>query len=102
MATPLRILLADDHATVRQGLKLLIDSQADMEVVGEAADGEAVLQLAQALKPDIIVIDISMPRMNGLVATRMLKRLQPEAAIIALTRHEEDTYLESLLRAGAS
>jgi len=102
MAVPLRILLADDHATVRHGLKLLIDRQADMEVVGEAADGDGVLRQAEALKPDIVVIDISMPGMNGLVATRALKRMQPDVAIVALTRHDDETYLEELLRAGAS
>jgi two-component system response regulator NreC len=100
--SPLRILLADDHATVRQGLKLLIDSQPDMGVVGEAADGEDVLQQAKALKPDIVVMDISMPGMNGLIATRLLKRVQPDVAIVALTRHDDDTYLDGLLRAGAS
>ena len=102
MPVPLRIVLADDHATVRHGLKLLIDSQTDMAVVGEAADGDGVLQQAEALKPDIVVVDISMPGMNGLVATRALKRMQPELAIVALTRHEDETYLEELLRAGAS
>ena len=98
----LRILVADDHATVRHGLKLLIDSQPDMGVVGEAADGDGVLKQAAALKPDIIVMDISMPGMNGLVATRMLKRAQPHVAIVALTRHDDDRYLDELLRAGAS
>jgi DNA-binding NarL/FixJ family response regulator len=100
--TPLRILLADDHAIVRQGLKLLIDNQPDMGVVGEAIDGNDVLSQATALNPDIIVMDISMPGMNGLMATRTLKRQQPGVAIVALTRHDEDTYLEELLRAGAS
>ena len=99
---PLRILIADDHATVRQGLKLLIDSQPDMDVVGEAADGDDVLEQAQTLKPDIIVMDISMPGMNGLIATRTLKRAQPDASIVALTRHDDETYLDELLRAGAS
>jgi DNA-binding NarL/FixJ family response regulator len=98
----LRILVADDHATVRHGLKLLIDSQPDMGVIGEAADGDGVLKQAEALKPDIIVMDISMPGMNGLVATRMLKRAQPRVSIVALTRHDDDTYLDELLRAGAS
>ena len=102
MPVPLRIVLADDHATVRHGLKLLIDSQTDMAVVGEAAEGDGVLQQAEALKPDIVVVDISMPGMNGLVATRALKRMQPDLAIVALTRHEDETYLEELLRAGAS
>jgi DNA-binding NarL/FixJ family response regulator len=102
MAMPLRILVADDHATVRQGLKLLIDGQPDMGVVGEAADGNDVLEQAKALNPDVVVMDISMPGMSGLVATRALKRVQPAVAVVALTRHEDDTYLEELLRAGAS
>ena len=102
MANRLRVLLADDHAIVRQGLKLLIDNQLDMEVAGEAADGHRVLELAKALTPDVVVMDISMPGMNGLVATRTLKARQPDVAIVALTRHDDETYLEELLRAGAS
>jgi DNA-binding NarL/FixJ family response regulator len=102
MARRLRIVLADDHAIVRQGLKLLIDSQPEMTVIGEATDGEGVLQQAHALKPDIVVMDISMPGMNGLIATRRLKQAQPDVAVIALSRHDEDTYLDQLLRAGAS
>jgi DNA-binding NarL/FixJ family response regulator len=102
MARSLRVLLADDHAIVRQGLKLLIDSQPDMAVVGESADGNSVLDQATALKPDIVVMDISMPGMNGLVATRTLKKAQPDVTIVALTRHDDETYLEELLRAGAS
>jgi len=98
----LRILLGDDHAIVRQGLKLLIDSQPDMVVVGEGADGAAVLERAKTLRPDIVVMDISMPTMSGVAATRTLKRLQPAVAIVALTRHEDDTYVQELLRAGAS
>jgi DNA-binding NarL/FixJ family response regulator len=98
----LRILIADDHAIVRQGLKLLIDSQPDMKVISEAASGDAVLQQAAAMKPDIVVMDISMPGINGLLATRALKQRQPDMTIVALTRHEDRTYLEELLRAGAS
>ena len=98
----LRILLADDHAIVRQGLKLLIDSQPDMTVVGEAADGDDRRAQAQALQPDIVVMDISMPGTNGLAATRTLKQRQPGVIVLVLTRHEEDTYLQELLRAGAS
>jgi DNA-binding NarL/FixJ family response regulator len=97
-----RVLIADDHAIVRQGLKLLIDSQSDMEVVGEAADGTAVLEQASVVKPDVVVMDVSMPRMNGLTATKALKQRQPGVMIIALSRHEDETYVEELLRAGAS
>ena len=105
MADPprtLRILLADDHVTVRHGLKLLIDAQPDMTVVSEASDGTAAIQQAVTLTPDVIVMDISMPGMNGLVATRKLKQVQPNAAIVTLTRHGDDAYLQELLRAGVS
>jgi DNA-binding NarL/FixJ family response regulator len=73
-----------------------------MEVIGEAADGKAALDLAVAVKPDIVVMDVSMPGMSGLIATRSLKQQQPKIMVVALTRHEDDTYLEALLRAGAS
>jgi DNA-binding NarL/FixJ family response regulator len=99
---PLRILLADDHATVRHGLRLLIDGEPDMKVIAEAGDGEAAVQQALALKPDVVVMDISMPGMNGLAATRALKKAHPEARIVTLTRHGDDAYLQELLRAGAS
>src|SRR5258705_426533 len=98
----LRILLADDHATVRHGLKLLIDGQPDMKVVAVASDGKAAVQQALELKPDVVVMDISMPDMNGLVATRALKEAQPDAVIVTLTRHADDAYLQELLRAGVS
>jgi DNA-binding NarL/FixJ family response regulator len=98
----LRILIADDHAVVRQGLKLLINSQPDMTVVGEAADGAAVLQQAAAVEPDIVVMDLSMPGMNGLVATRALKDARASVEVVALTRHDDETFLQEVLRAGAS
>ena len=98
----LRILLADDHVTVRHGLKLLIDDQTDMTVVAEASDGAAALQLAAKHKPDVIVMDVSMPGMNGLVATKTLRKTQPSIAVVTLTRHADDAYLQELLRAGAS
>jgi DNA-binding NarL/FixJ family response regulator len=102
VAASCRILVVDDHATVRQGLKLLVDNQPDMEVVGEAADGHRALEQSKALKPDIVLMDISMPGLNGLVATRTLKREQPAVRVIALTRHEDPTFLQEVLRAGAS
>jgi DNA-binding NarL/FixJ family response regulator len=98
----LRILLADDHATVRHGLKLLVDAEPDMTVIAEASDGEAALRQALALKPDVVVMDISMPGMNGLTATRHLKKANPTAAIVTLTRHGDAAYLQELLRAGVS
>jgi two-component system response regulator NreC len=88
--------------TVRHGLKLLIEAQADMKVVAEASDGQSAVQQALALKPDVIVMDISMPGMNGLVATRKLKKEHPGLAIVTLTRHGDDAYLQELLRAGVS
>jgi len=98
----IRVLLAEDHETVRQGLKLLIDGQPDMEVVGEAGDGRAALQRAAALQPDIVVIDISMPEMNGLIATRALGEAQPGVAVVALTRYSDEAYVQELLAAGAA
>jgi DNA-binding NarL/FixJ family response regulator len=101
-ALRLRVLLADDHVTVRHGLKLLIDSQPDMTVISEASDGIAAMKNAITLKPDVIVMDISMPGMNGLAATRALKQKQPKLAIVTLTRHGDDAYVQELLRAGVS
>ena len=101
-ADQLRILLADDHVTVRHGLKLLIDEQPDMKVVAEASDGAVAVQRALDLKPDVVVMDISMPGMNGLAATRSIKQQQPEMAVITLTRHGDDAYLQELLRAGVA
>jgi DNA-binding NarL/FixJ family response regulator len=102
MKGPLRIILADDHLTMRHGLKLLIDSQPDMEVVAEASDGDGAVQVALALSPDIVVMDISMPGTNGLVATRMLKQVRPDASIVVLSRHGDDAYLQECLRAGVA
>jgi two-component system response regulator NreC len=99
---PLRVILADDHETVRYGLKLLIDQQEDMKVVGEAGDGKAALQIASQPDIDVIVMDISMPGMNGLAATKKLKQLHPAIAVVTLTRHADDAYLQELLRAGVS
>jgi two-component system response regulator NreC len=96
----IRILLADDHVTVRHGLKLLIDGQPDMIVVAEAGDGSSAVQQALELKPDVVVMDISMPGTNGLAATRTLKEKRPNAAVVTLTRHGDDAYLQELLRAG--
>jgi two-component system, NarL family, response regulator NreC len=98
----LRVLLADDHKIVRDGLRLLIDSQPDMRVVGEAATGKEVLLKARELKPDVVVMDLSMPELNGLQATQRLRTEQPEAKVVALTAHEDESYLGQLCKAGAA
>ena len=98
----IRVVIADDHATVRHGVRLLIDSQPDMAVVGEASEGGAVLELIRGLSPDVVVLDLAMPGVNGLQATRQLKDTRPELPVIALTRHDDESYLQELLRAGVS
>jgi two-component system response regulator NreC len=95
-------MIADDHVVVREGLKLVVEGQKDMVVVSEASDGASAIQQAQDLKPDVVIMDISMPGMNGLVATRTLKRILPQSVIVTLTRHGDDAYLQELMRAGAS
>ena len=98
----IRIVLADDHVAVRQGLKLLLDTQSDMDVVAEASDGATALQQVETLTPDVVVMDISMPRMNGLEATRVMRARVPGTGVVILTRHNDDAYLQELLRAGAA
>jgi len=98
----IRVLLAEDHETVRDGLKLLLQSQSDIEIVGEVPNGRAAVERANALKPHVIVLDLSMPEMNGLAATRALKETTPQVAIVALTRHDDEAYVRELLGAGAS
>lgn len=98
----IRVIIAEDHATVREGVKLIIDAQPDIEVVAEAEDGRTVIDLAQKLRPDVVLMDISMPRLNGLKATEKLKECCPEVHVLAVTRHKDDGYLQQILRAGAS
>jgi DNA-binding NarL/FixJ family response regulator len=97
-----RVLLADDHTVVRDGLRLLVNGQRDMRVVGEAADGQEAMQKARELKPDVVVMDLSMPKLNGLQATERLRTEQPEVKVVALTVHEDATYLLQLCKAGAA
>jgi len=98
----LRIFIAEDHETVREGLKLIINQQEDMEVCGEAGDGRAAVKMALELNPDIVLMDVTMPDLNGLKATKKLKELKPQIKILTVTRHSDDSYLQELLRAGAS
>lgn len=100
--TKLRIFLADDHAMVREGLKRLIEAEPDLRVEGEAADGAEAVSGALRTRPDVVILDVSMPRLNGAEATRQLRAERPEMKIIALTVHEDRSYLHELLEAGAS
>jgi two-component system response regulator NreC len=98
----MRIVLAEDHATVREGIKMLVNAQLDMQVVGEASNGAAAIIKVREMHPDVVVMDISMPEMNGLKATRRLKAEFPDVRILTLTRHADDSFLEQLIGAGAS
>jgi DNA-binding NarL/FixJ family response regulator len=95
------VVLADDHETVRQGLILLVDAQPDMRVVGEAGDGDTAVARVEQLRPTVAVVDVSMPGMNGLEATRRIRRVAPETAVVALTRYDDHAYVQELLAAGA-
>jgi len=98
----IRVTSVDDHPLLIEGIAAIINSQPDMKVIAEAGDGAAAVQRALDVKPDVIVLDVSMPGMNGLLATRKLKELQPKSVIVTLTRHSDDAYLQELLRAGVS
>jgi two-component system response regulator NreC len=98
----IHILLADDHTILRAGLKMMLNAQPDMEVVGEAHDGRQAIQEAHRLQPDVILMDITMPDINGIEATRQIKKLLPSIKVLILTMHEHDEYVFQALRAGAS
>lgn len=100
--TKLQIFLADDHTVVREGLKALINSQPDMLVIGEAGDGETAWQQARDSQPDVVIMDITMPGLNGVLATTRLKRACPQIKVLALSVHDDTSYLRQLLTAGAS
>ena len=100
--TKLRVFLVDDHAVVREGLKVLINAQAGMEVVGEAADGQAALDAALKLHPDIVVMDICMPGWSAAMATQQTVKMCPSVKVLVLTAQEDRGYLRQLLEAGAS
>lgn len=102
MTPPIHILLADDHAVLRSGLAALLNARPDMTVVGEAADGAELLSLAADLRPDLILLDLSMPRLGGLEALPLLRQKSAESRILILTMHDDESYLRQALKAGAS
>ncbi|MBV8730356.1 MAG: response regulator transcription factor [Acidobacteriia bacterium] len=97
----IRILLADDHAVVRQGFKMILEAQPDMEIVGEAGNGREAIDLTEKLKPDVVVMDVAMPELNGIEATRRVAETVPHARVIALSMHKDSVYVREVLRAGA-
>jgi len=97
----IRILLADDHGVVRQGFKMILSAQSDMEVVGEAANGREAIALADELKPDVVVMDVAMPELNGIEATRRIAQADSHARVLALSMHKDSVYVREVLRAGA-
>ena len=102
MKQKLKVLLADDHKLLRAGLKLLLQRNPDIAVVGEAADGEQTLQLFQQLEPDLLLLDLSMPKMDGLDCLREIKSRWPDAKVIVLTMHEDENYIKQAMQAGAA
>ena len=98
----IKILLAEDHTIVREGTREFIQREPDMEVVGEAGDGEEAIKLATELKPDVVIMDIRMPKLNGIEATKQIKALYPSIAVLVLTAYDYDQYIFALLEAGAA
>lgn len=101
MRDKIRILLADDHTVVRQGFRLILSAQPDMEIVGEAGNGREAVELAEKLHPDLVVMDVAMPELNGIEATRRLASSAPRTRVLALSMHKDSVYVREILRAGA-
>lgn len=100
-AKKITILLADDHSMVRQGFRRILESQPDMEIVGEAGNGNEAVDLAARLMPDVVVMDVAMPQLNGIEATRRLSESTPRTRVLALSMHKDSVYVREILRAGA-
>ncbi len=96
------ILLADDHAVVRQGFRMILSAEDDLEVIGEAANGREAIAQAERLQPDLVLMDVSMPELNGIEATRRLLEVAPRSRVLALSMHRDAVYVREILRAGAS
>ena len=97
----IRILLADDHAMVRQGFRMILSAQPDMEIIGEAGNGKEAVEMTEKLLPDVIVMDVAMPELNGIEATRKIIAALPRSRILALSMHKDSVYVREILRAGA-
>ena len=102
MSEKIRVLIADDHTIVRAGVRLLLEAEPDIEVVGEAVNGNEAMSLTESLKPEVVLMDIAMPDTNGLDATRLLKERFPETHVLVLTVHRSEEYFFEMLKAGAS
>ena len=98
---PIKILLADDHALIRTGIKNLLEGHSEFKVVGEASDGDEALQKAKSLSPDVVIIDISMPKLSGIEATRQIVKRHPSTRVLVLTMHENAEYVYQIFKAGA-
>lgn len=96
-----RVLLADDHTVVRKGFRMILDQQEDLEVVGEASNGKEAVDLANSLQPEVVVMDVTMPELNGIEATRRIAEVAPRARVLALSMHKDSVYVREILRAGA-
>jgi DNA-binding NarL/FixJ family response regulator len=97
----IRILLADDHSLVRQGFSMILEAQADMQIVGQAGNGREAVDLAAKLRPDVVVMDVAMPELNGIEATRRIIEASPRIRVLALSMHKDSVYVREVLRAGA-
>ncbi len=102
MSQEIRLVLADDHAVVRSGTRELLEQQPDFKIVGEASNGEEAVRLAGELQPDVLVMDVRMPKMSGVEATRKIKATYPDIRVLVLTAHDDDEYVFALLQAGAN
>lgn len=98
----IRLLLVDDHEVVRRGLRMLLENEADLNIVGEASKGGEALEMVKTLKPDVVIMDITLPDISGIDATRRIKEENPDVAVVALTIHEDQQYFFEMLQAGAS
>jgi len=98
---PISVLLVDDHALVRQGFRMILEAQSDMEIVGQASNGREAVELGEKLHPDVVVMDVAMPELNGIEATRRLAASTPRTRVLALSMHKDSMYVREILRAGA-